>query len=249
MTSAICLMIALTLLTGCHRTPSKAYVTRFRVEDTPSNRIAAIGCIKAVAESFGFINATNRESGLCKYESPDGLLGALPDKADHTLFTNDITNLASLSFKLKHPQDSDLVSQYIRRGLSSTVLAMLSNYDGGPNAALQKALSDSLIDMIVTKESIFNSDRFSGVVLSERTKKLLGQKLAGAENYQLNRLLLSDAYPGEIRALPPDTIAIYYENFMASKSKRYVTIAEYLGDHLRVAFGTNIARSEFDYSL
>jgi hypothetical protein len=242
-------MIALTLLTGCHKPPSRAYVTRFRVEDTPSNRIAAIECVKAVAGSFGFVTTTNGESRLCKYESSDGLLSAWPEEANYALSASDVTNLDSLAFKLKHPQDSDLVSQYIRRGLSSTVFTMLSNYNGGPNVALQKALSDSLIDMIVVKESIFNSNRFAGLVLSERTKKLLGPKLEGTENYQLNRLLLSDAYPGEIRALPVDTIAIYYEGFMMSKSRRYVKIAGCLRDQVLGMFGTNIAVSEFDYNL
>jgi len=61
--------------------------------------------------------------------------------------------------------------------------------------AARIALAQDLTSLIL-KQSVYSSERFSGVTLQEKTKELLAQE--GRNEPRLNRLLLADAYPQEL---------------------------------------------------
>jgi FHS family L-fucose permease-like MFS transporter len=50
---------------------------------------------------------------------------------------------------------------------------------------------------VISKESIYTSERFKGVTLQPNTKELLAQK-KGRNEARCNRMLLADAYPQEL---------------------------------------------------
>jgi FHS family L-fucose permease-like MFS transporter len=53
------------------------------------------------------------------------------------------------------------------------------------------------LNSLITKGSIHDPQRFSGIPLTEKTQELLRQS-TGRSQARLNRLLLADAYPGEL---------------------------------------------------
>jgi hypothetical protein len=57
------------------------------------------------------------------------------------------------------------------------------------------------LNLLICRESIYNAERFEGIKLRWETKKLNKQNPAKETLMRLNRLLLEDAYPGEIAPL------------------------------------------------
>lgn len=54
------------------------------------------------------------------------------------------------------------------------------------------------LNKIADGEFIYDASRFTNVVLREKTKALVGKKLASHDRIRFNRLLLEDAYPAEL---------------------------------------------------
>jgi signal transduction histidine kinase len=114
------------------------------------------------------------------------------------LLSGDIVNFASLAAKLKNPALDDGVSVYLKSQLSVEIQTLLSNYNGGSDLVLKHALAEDL-NRIIQSGPIFDETRFAHTRLSAQTSKLLGQKPKGSDLTRLNRALLSDAYPQEIK--------------------------------------------------
>jgi hypothetical protein len=73
----------------------------------------------------------------------------------------------------------------------------LSDYGGGPNLELQRALVEDIY-RIIRNGPIYTSQRFAGVELPKEILDVLKEKPEGEDLIRLNRALLHEAYPQEI---------------------------------------------------
>jgi hypothetical protein len=111
----------------------------------------------------------------------------------------DFADSVALIGKLSDPAP-DPLSGYLWAQLDPVEKSALTE-DFAARADWEAALTGALNRLLGSGTSIFAADRFAGVSLSEETAQLLGQDPAatGADLVRLNRLLLEDAYPDEIR--------------------------------------------------
>ena len=109
--------------------------------------------------------------------------------------TNDIIDLASLDAKLIFALDN--VTEFVIEQLSPETVDLLYQYGSVPDSQIVAAL---LLDLnqIVQGPSIYDANRFAGVTLSPPTQGVLAQNAQGPQLIKLNRMLLDDAYPGEL---------------------------------------------------
>ncbi|HEY3854395.1 MAG TPA: magnesium-translocating P-type ATPase [Verrucomicrobiae bacterium] len=117
-------------------------------------------------------------------------------KSPSVVNPEDITNLPSLTGKLQ--AKSDPVSAYISSRLDPATTTAVAATQASPNDHLP--VSDLLVsnlNAIVSGPSIYAADRFRNVTLSPETQSRL--KNPGRHDFRLNRLLLQDAYPTEIK--------------------------------------------------
>ncbi len=114
-----------------------------------------------------------------------------------TFSASDFLDLASLASKLRAPVDP--VSAFLASNLSGATLRALERHakGAGTATALRVALTQDL-NSLVSKQSLYETDRFSGVALREETRRLLSQDASTRNEPRLNRLLLADAYPDEL---------------------------------------------------
>lgn len=114
-----------------------------------------------------------------------------------SLSAGDVINPQSLSSKLT--QGADPVSSYLWSQLSPFTQQALKGHQQptADPAPLGKALTAELDDIIGSRP-IYDSARFKNVELRPETRRLLAANPTGDRLRRLNRLLLEDAYPGEI---------------------------------------------------
>lgn len=114
----------------------------------------------------------------------------------------DIRDLPSLAARLT--QKPDVVSAFLSSQLSPETRTALENHKDSASdpGGLQTALAQDLNEIVKRDPKnrkklpmLYDPERFDGVVLGEKTRELLLQKLEGAKLARLNRLLLEDAYP------------------------------------------------------
>lgn len=129
-----------------------------------------------------------------------------------------LTNPASITAKLDDA--SNPISQYLERRIEEIrqSKSLQSPEDGGPDwvAFLTLALNE-----ILDGECIYDAARFAGISLDEQTLTLLGQEPTGNRLAVLNRLLLEQAYPGEIasfRSYKPLHVVNMALNLVAGKN-------------------------------
>lgn len=108
------------------------------------------------------------------------------------ILPTDIGNFPSFTQQLA--QQKDPVSVFIFNNLSESTQQSLKQNAG---ADLQTALAQDL-NRIIDGPSIYDQQRFSGVKLEQTTTDLLSTNPKGQSLVLLNRVLLEDAYPGEI---------------------------------------------------
>jgi hypothetical protein len=117
----------------------------------------------------------------------------------------DFKNFPALAGELNHPPDA--VSAWLQTSLTPATRQALAAYAPGSSdpAPVEKAVATDLNDLI-RSNSIYTAQRFGTVNLRPETRHLLveaGSTEPGAgrpvwEVRQLNRLLLEDAFPGEL---------------------------------------------------
>lgn len=108
----------------------------------------------------------------------------------------DIKDPVSLAAKLK--EHADPVSRFLWERLSeATRQELLAGAADGQSKKLPSLLVKDLNDIVRTN-SLYQESRFADVALSDATKSLAGQDLAGGRLIRFNRLLLEDAYPQDI---------------------------------------------------
>jgi hopanoid biosynthesis associated RND transporter like protein HpnN len=134
------------------------------------------------------------------------------DETPPTIAAGDIKDLASLAAKLRQPADP--VSRYLRTRLSPATRQALARYQGPASdpAPLLATLTNDL-NQVLSGPLIFETNRFSGVTLRSKTRRLLAQPPAGDKRAQLNRRLLEDAYPQEIARSDLEELARMLEDY------------------------------------
>jgi hypothetical protein len=110
---------------------------------------------------------------------------------------NDITNLVSLAKKLK--EHAEPVSALLWRHLGSTERNAIANYRGpGPADYYTRTNLVVALNRIIRGPALYDKPVFKGVTLRDSTISLREEKPEGANLARLNRVLLEDAYPGEM---------------------------------------------------
>jgi signal transduction histidine kinase len=128
----------------------------------------------------------------------------------------DVLNLDALADRIRHPMTNDGVSAFVNTQLAPDTRAILTNYLGGANSHLQRALVEDL-NRIISGGQIYNPQRFAGVKLSTEANLLLQQDPQGTNLVRLNRRLLLDAYPLELSKnrmfmKPQPTVLDYFDS-------------------------------------
>jgi uncharacterized repeat protein (TIGR04138 family) len=107
----------------------------------------------------------------------------------------DVKDPLALAQKLTaHP---DPLSEFVWNRLpGQSREAVLTTTSSNPEH-LERALVDAL-NRVIKEDSLYRAEKFAGVALSKETRSLIGLNLKGTLLARLNRLLLEDAFPGEI---------------------------------------------------
>ena len=107
----------------------------------------------------------------------------------------EIINLDALASRLA--AGNDPVSEKVGFQFSSATIDLLLAYPGGPDPALQQALTDEF-NTVIRRGALYDDVTFATVHLSPSTEDLIAQSPTGLELRRLNRQLLEDAYPEEL---------------------------------------------------
>ena len=108
---------------------------------------------------------------------------------------DDFVTLSALAAKL---QERNQIADYIWGRLSVKTQKLLTHYHGDADAEVRETLARDLNE-IIQGPSIYAVDRFSEVKRRPETQDLLEASPQGAELARLNRMLLEDAFPDELR--------------------------------------------------
>lgn len=110
----------------------------------------------------------------------------------------DVQDVNGLAGKLSQPNDR--VALYLRSQFSPETQALLA----GPAAGAATNLSASLVadlNQLILAPVLFETNAFSGVALRARTLELLAKPANTNTISRINRMLLEDAYPKEIKPM------------------------------------------------
>ncbi|WP_455244182.1 mechanosensitive ion channel family protein, partial [Petrachloros mirabilis] len=108
--------------------------------------------------------------------------------------THDLLDFPVLVTKLK---GKDRLAQYLQRQFSEGTQKRLLNYRGGRDTQLQETVVREL-NRIISGPSIYDAQRFLEIELRQQTRDLMLRAPKGEELVRFNRLLIEDAYPGEL---------------------------------------------------
>jgi hypothetical protein len=103
------------------------------------------------------------------------------------------------AFAAKLAKGSDAVSIYLRGRLQDSVKADLAGYS--PSNENAKTVVNALVkdlNAVLAGPTIYDAARFRGVVLRAETARLAAENPGGQQLARLNKLLIEDAYPGEL---------------------------------------------------
>jgi SSS family solute:Na+ symporter len=115
------------------------------------------------------------------------------DQRSPSLSASDFTDLPRFASAINSPGTNG-VSLYLQSQLTPATRESLSRYQGGSDAILSIALAEDL-NRITQNGSIYQSNRFTGIILSGRTEDLAKKKNPQAHDLLLlNRMLLEDSY-------------------------------------------------------
>lgn len=112
--------------------------------------------------------------------------------------SEDITDVAGFAKKMR--SDTNAISLYLKTQLRETttvLLASATNSTSVPAGANQAVAND--LNRLINSEVVFDTNRFAGIHLSRGATNLLAQLKPGQVSAEVNRVLLDEAYPTEIR--------------------------------------------------
>lgn len=131
----------------------------------------------------------------------------------------DFSNPSALAATLS--AQGDPVSTFLWNQFSNTTQSVLS--DTNSTSDQLTAVLVPALNTIISGSSIYDSNRFAGIVLSAETTVFQAINPYGQDLVRFNRLLLEDAYPTTIRR-SPSTPTGRARTAMAYDSARHVTV-------------------------
>lgn len=114
-----------------------------------------------------------------------------------SLSTADIPNVASFAAKLNDP--GNRVSQLLRENLSPETRTLLDGYQSESNLAPLNAALVADLNNVITNETRLDAAAFSTMPLRPKTRELLAQPPREGTAPHINRMMLEDAFPNEIK--------------------------------------------------
>lgn len=154
------------------------------------------------------------------FHTPAGGWFQIADGARTSAFTPaDFSSPSALAATLS--SQGDPVSAFLWNQFSNTTQAVLSD-PGSSSDQLTAALVPAL-NTIINGASIYDSNRFAGVVFSAETAVFQAINPFGQDLVRLNRLMLEDAYPTTVRH-SPSTPTGRQHHAMCYDSARHVTV-------------------------
>jgi type VI secretion system protein ImpF len=130
----------------------------------------------------------------------DRLLDDDPRAGDPRIDTLDLTRPAALALKIR--SRADLLSSYVFEQLTPEGRETLDAYDGRtpePQELLLALVAG--LNGVIMGPLLYDPQRFSGVKLAPETMRLIEQGRKSANPSFLNRVLLDEAYAGEIQKM------------------------------------------------
>jgi hypothetical protein len=114
-----------------------------------------------------------------------------------SLGSGGVTDTAAFAGKISN--GTDAMSVFLRGRLQDSVKADVAAYSA-LSANAKGVVSELITDLnrVISGPSIYDKARFGNLVLRPETKQLLKQNPSGQQLARLNKLLLEDAYPGEL---------------------------------------------------
>lgn len=156
--------------------------------------MAAAGC--CFLPSARMVGARESRRVLFNGKTLDGWIQI--ENASTSFSGNDISDLSALTKSIL--ARSNGVAAFLNGELDDTVKAELSAYEtahAGDEKATRSALAKGLSKVIVGP-LVYTNVRFEGVTLRPETKKMVRTNPHGRELVELNRMLLNDAFPGDL---------------------------------------------------
>lgn len=124
--------------------------------------------------------------------------GQAEEVAATTLAAGDLKDLPALVAKLMQPTNA--AAAYLNGRLSEqTRQAFAQNQGAAANSPAFQASLLAELNAVIEGALIYEGERFSGVDLRPETRRLLAQNPQGPALAQLNRRLLTEAFPKELR--------------------------------------------------
>jgi hypothetical protein len=126
-----------------------------------------------------------------------GRISGYWDRGSSPFSEDEIRDLPKLADRLRH--QSDPVSGMVWGHLLAPEQELLANYQ--PSASDSKPTQEVVVkalNKVIGETSIYQPDRFKGVLLSPETTTLMQQSEQDANVARLNRLLLEDTFPLEL---------------------------------------------------
>ncbi len=155
--------------------------------------------MNAVSQTLTVKLAKTEPGKTNKYDSILAEGNVAVDFLEKAFYSGDITNLPAFAARMQKPADP--VAQYVSSQLTDATRQLLAGYTSGTNAPLQSALITDL-NQLTQRGALYDPARFEKVYLSLDTTELLHQQPLGVDLVELNRLLLLDAFRGQLKRNP-----------------------------------------------
>lgn len=197
--------------------PSTRFITYF----SALGRIEYIMAQKEIAEVSALTDLSQSLVSSIVYNTPKYF-------TDLLLLPEEMTGLRGLIVKLRDAKDP--VSQYLRKEFQPATLRQIDAFNplDYSSASLRSALTGELNNVIQNKY-VYDEQRFAGVALSDKTRRLISENPQGLDRLRLNRMLIEEAYPNEFTrgAFRPDDIINATDLIMKLKEAKD-PVSEYL---------------------
>jgi len=244
-------LAVITVMAGCSFIVTKYNEANCRLPDTESNRAEVTNHLALLARQFKLAPSPAApradDNCLAQYHSHAASISAYVHRDRWQFAQDDIANFETLALVFKTPPPTDQVAQWLRAQLPPETLAALSNYMGGPDPGLQKALLRTINDTLggaITRPRegvIYDPQRFAQVNLSEPTRQMLNRKdRLYCDTVELNERLLQDAYPlvfHKIFTTNQISVLLMKHSLSGKKSPRYVQIETHFTNDFSKTFG------------
>jgi hypothetical protein len=118
---------------------------------------------------------------------------------------SDFRDPVALIAKLRDPKNA--LSNHLRSQFKPKTIRLLDDYKGPelPSEELQSAIVKEFNELLKSKKSLFEEQRFAEIALTDKTRTAKARITTEADLIRLNRLLLENAFATEITPSEPSS--------------------------------------------